>query len=306
VLSHKVAQRPKLWALAGVLVAAAVAALAGWRYGRQVKELSYRLTDVSALTAAAERALKPGDPIKECTGCPVMVVVPEGKFMMGSAKNDAGHWDDEEPRHEVAIARSFAVSRYEVTFDEWDACVAHGDCPRGVSASDWGRGRQPVINVSWDNAKRYVTWLSRITGKPYRLLSEAEWEYAARAGSDKAYSWGDEIKLDGKAMANCDRCGSEWDGKQTSPVGSFAPNAFGLYDMHGNVWEWVEDCYQGHYNGAPTDGAASTAGNCDIRIIRGGAWDGNPGDLRSAGRNRFTTDDQFNSLGFRVGRTLAP
>ena len=162
------------------------------------------------------------------------------------------------------------MSKFEVTFDEWDACVAYGDCDPRVSDSGWGRGRQPVINVTWDDAKRYVAWLSRMTGKPYRLLTEAEWEYAARAGTQTAYSWGDEI---GKGNANCDGCGSQWDNKQTAPVGSFAANAFGLYDMHGNVWEWVEDCFHDNYEGAPDDGSAWTAdGDCNSRVLRGGSW----------------------------------
>ena len=132
----------------------------------------------------------------------------------------------------LQFAKPFAVSKFEVTFDDWDACVAYGDCNPVVRDSGWGRGRQPVINVTWDDAQRYVAWLSRMTGRTYRLLSEAEWEYAARAGTQTAYSWGDEI---GKGNANCHGCGSQWDRRQTAPVGSFAANAFGLYDMLGNV-----------------------------------------------------------------------
>ncbi len=147
----------------------------------------------------------------------------------------------------------------------------------------FGRGQQPVINVSWDDAQRYVAWLSRITGKQYRLLTEAEWEYAARADSTTAYHWGDDI---GKGNANCNGCGSEWDGKQTSPVGSFKANAFGLYDMVGNISEWVQDCYHDNFNGAPADGSAWTNGDCDFRVLRGGSWDKNPRFLRAADRDR--------------------
>ena len=175
-----------------------------------------------------------------------------------------------------------------------------------VSDSGWGRGRRPAINVSWDDAQAYVKWLSSITGKPYRLLSEAEYEYAARAGTETAYPWGDDIKLNGKAMANCVGCGSQWDGEQTAPVGSFAANQFGLYDMVGNVWEWAEDCWNESYQGAPADGSAWTSGDCSRRIIRGGSWNDNPVLLRSAYRLRNNAGGRDVSLGFRVARTLTP
>ena len=189
-----------------------------------------------------------------------------------------------------------------MTFDEWDACVAYGGCEPGVSDSGYGGGRKPVINVTWDDAQRYVAWLSRMTGKPYRLLSEAEWEYAARAGTQTAYSWGDKI---GKGNANCNGCGSQWDNMQPAPVGSFAPNAFGLNDMHGNVWEWVEDCYHDNYDGAPTDGSAWT-----WRIVIA-AWSaavpGTHSTVPPLGRPRWnSSDSRVSDLGFRVGRTLTP
>ena len=139
-----------------------------------------------------------------------------------------------------------------------------------------------MINVSWDDTQQYVAWLSRMTGQPYRLLTEAEWEYAARAGTTTAYYWGDEI---GKGNANCDGCGSQWDFKQTAPIGSFAPNAFGLYDMAGNVNQWVQDCYHDDYNGAPIDGSAWTSEDCSRRVVRGGSWYYSPLSLRSAIRN---------------------
>jgi formylglycine-generating enzyme required for sulfatase activity len=142
---------------------------------------------------------------------------------------------NEGPQHKVTIAKPFAVSKFAVTFDEWDACVVLGGCPQ-ASDSGFGRGKRPVINVNWDDAQQYVAWLSRMTGRPYRLLTEAAWEYAARAGSTTAYFWGDEI---GVGNANCKGCGNQTDNRETSPVGSFKPNAFGLYDTHGNVWQWV-------------------------------------------------------------------
>jgi formylglycine-generating enzyme required for sulfatase activity len=258
----------------------------------------------TALSPAQERAVKPKDTFKECQNCPEMVVVPAGKFTMGSPASEPGHDPKESPQHTVTFAGQFAVGRFALTFDEWDACVADGGC-FGYKPLDagWGTGRRPVINVSWDDAKAYVTWLSRKTGKPYRLLTEAEYEYAARAGSQSAYYWGNDI---GKGNANCNSCGSQWDGKQTAPVGSFAANAFGLYDMAGNVLEWVEDCITDNYNGAPTDGSAWTSGNCNARVGRGGSWDDAPQVLRAAFRGVATPGVRLSGLGFRVGRTLIP
>jgi len=155
--------------------------------------------------------------------------------------------------------------------------------------------------VSWDDAQNYVAWLSRITGKTYRLLSEAQYEYAARAGRQTVYPWGDDL---GRNNANCNGCGSQWDDKQTAPVGSFAANGFGLYDMVGNVWEWAEDCYHDSYNGAPADGTARTGGDCNTRVVRGGSWNYNPQHLRSAIRLGVSAGDRNVVLGFRVGRTL--
>src|SRR5262249_13181849 len=158
-------------------------------------------------------------------------------------------------------------------FDQWDACVAHGGCAHKPSDQGWGRGMQPVINVNWEDAQQFVQWLSQQTGKPYRLPSEAEWEYAARAGSLTAYPWGAEIKNDSKSMANCNFCGSQWDHRQTAPVGSFPTNKFGLHDMNGNVWELVEDCYHDNYRGAPGNGEAwSKSCNRTARVSRGGNW----------------------------------
>ena len=183
------------------------------------------------LTAEAEGALKPGDVFREChRACPQMVVVPRGKFTMGSPPYQKGS-DREGPQHEVTFARQFAVSEYEVTFEDWDTCILYGGC-KPISDNARGRGRKPVINVSWEHAMHYVAWLSNMTGKPYRLLSEAEWEYAARAGTQSAYFWGDEI---GKNNAHCRDCASQWALVENAPVGSFGPNPWGIYDMHGNV-----------------------------------------------------------------------
>lgn len=179
---------------------------------------------------------------------PVMVKVPAGQFQMGciSGKNCN---EEEGPVHTVNI-RSFEMSVTEVTFEQWDACIADGGCSHIPDDRGWGRGDLPVINVSWDDIQSYLSWLNKKTQSKYRLPSEAEWEYAARANSKTVYSWGDAI---GVNKANCGGCGSPWDDKQSSPVGSFEENAFGLYDVHGNVWEWAEDCKNKNYIGAPTD-----------------------------------------------------
>ena len=253
-----------------------------------------------------ERALKPGEPFRECEkDCPKMIVVRAGSFMMGSPVDEKGRSPNEGPQHLVTIASPFAVSMYDVTFDDWLACVGVGGCPREGGANDngWGRGDRPVINVNWDDAQAYVKWLSRMTGKTYRLLSEAEWEYAARAGTETAFYWGDEID---KENANCHRCENEWSKKKTSPVGSFNHNQFGLYDMAGNVWQWVEDCYNEDYNGAPIDGSPWRAGDCEKRVVRGGSWYYYPEDPRSAYRYGDKKDDRNYNTGFRVARDLAP
>jgi formylglycine-generating enzyme required for sulfatase activity len=161
----------------------------------------------------------------------------------------------------------------------------------------------PVINVSWYDAGRYTEWLSTLTGKKYRLLTEAEWEYTARASSNTKYFWGDAI---GSGNANCAWCGSKWDNRQTAPVGSFNPNGFGLYDMAGNVLEWVSDCYQGDYEAALENGASRVDQECDVHVIRGGSWDYGPGYLRSALRLRDATESRRPNLGFRVARELGP
>ena len=219
------------------------------------------------------REYQPGDYFKDCDDCPGMVVVPSGSFMMGSSDNEQGRDSDEGPRHLVKIDEPFAVGRFEVTFDEWDACVADGGC-RGYEDEDWGRGKRPVINVSWEDAQAYVAWLSQATGEEYRLLAEAEWEYAARADTATRYWWGDEITPE---YANYEESGYH----RTTEVDSYPANPWGLYNMHGNVWEWVEDCWNDSYKGAPSDGRAWTTGDCGRRLVRGGSWFSDPKSLRS-------------------------
>ena len=264
--------------------------------------------EATVLTIEREKAqaAKPGSEFKECMNiCPVMIVLPAGKFIMGSPENEPDRHASEGPPHEVTVAKPFAVSKFEVTFDDWDACVAAAACPRVPDS--WGRGDMPVINVSWNDAKQYVAWLSKVTGKEYRLLTESEWEYAARAGATTPFSWGDDPAA---GNANCGECGSQWDGRQTAPVGSFKPNALGLHDMHGNVWEWVEDSWHETYDGAPTDGSAwvsgGQGGDPSYRVVRGGSWRNETQHVRAAVRFRRNINVRFDTLGFRVARTIMP
>ncbi|MGO4871259.1 MAG: SUMF1/EgtB/PvdO family nonheme iron enzyme [Roseiarcus sp.] len=311
----------RVQALIYALLLGVIAGLVGWINQAFIKEQAnwwvtmrpYMLSQVRpyVLGAEAVRALKPGASFRECAkDCPEMIVLPAGHFTMGSlatetvADDHKGPVHDvtESPQHEVTIPKPFAVAKFDVTFADWDACVSVGGCP-AVSDGGMGRGARPVINVTWDDARTYAAWLSRMTGKPYRLLSEAEWEYAARAGAETPYIWGAEIPA---GDADCDGCGSQWDDKETSPVGSFPPNAFGLYDMAGDVWQWVEDCYHRTYEGAPVDGSAWIETACSRRVVRGGSWTYRPQYLRSASRDLNAPTDRHNGLGFRVARTLAP
>ena len=225
--------------------------------------------------------------------------IPAGSFRMGDIQG--GGNSDEKPVHRVRI-KAFLLGKTEVTFAQWDACVAAGGCSRKPSDEGWGRGSRPVINVSWkDITEQFIPWLNKTTGKRYRLPTEAEWEYAARAGSETKYSWGNSI---GRNKANCDGCGSRWDDSKTAPVASFATNGFGLYDMHGNVWEWTQDCWNSSYRGAPSDGSAWLSGNCSLRVLRGGSWNNFPDVLRSAIRSWSSTDLRYYFDGFRLARTL--
>jgi formylglycine-generating enzyme required for sulfatase activity len=237
---------------------------------------------------------KPGDQFRDCAGCTELVVVPAGSFDMGSTT------EYENPVHRVTIGKPFAIGRHEVTFDEWDKCVDDGGCKYRPDDREWGRGDRPVINVSWLDAKAYVTWLSQKTGKTYRLPTEAEWEYAARAGTNSPYWWGRDI---GSRQANCRECNTG-ETQRTSTVGSYKPNAFGLYDTAGNAAEWMEDCWNDNYRGAPNNGSAWTSGQCRLRVLRGGAFDSQAKYLRSTSRFRYDTDVRYIANGFRVVREL--
>lgn len=242
---------------------------------------------------------------KDCADCPEMVVVPAGEFTMGSPPSEM----QAEAQHRVTIAYPLAVGKFTINFDQWQACLKDGGCG-GYQPDDqgWGRGTRPVIDVSWELAKGYVAWLSRKTGKPYRLLSESEWEYAARAGTTTRFSVGDAIS---PSQANFDGSDdgsgpSEINRQKTMPVGSFPPNGFGLYDMQGNVAQWVEDCWHTDYTSdAPTDGLAWLDGSsCGGRVMRGGSWQDSQSELRSSARTGEFKDESSYTDGFRVARGL--
>ena len=244
---------------------------------------------------------------KDAEIAPEMVVVPAGEFWMGS-KDGEGN-EDERPRHKVTIAEPFAVGRYAVTFDEWDAARAAGGVSHNPSGQVRRRGRRPVVDINWDDARAYIKWLSSETGQPYRLLSEAEWEYCCRAGTETQFWWGDKIS---RELANYDgnytfRKGAEGGYSQKLlPVNRFRPNPWGLYQVHGNVWEWCADCWHGNYHDAPADGSAWTAGDGNYRVLRGGSWGGGADTLRPARRIVNSRDDRFQDVGMRVARTLSP
>ena len=260
-------------------------------------------TEIRASPATLTPGYISGGNFRDCPTCPQMVVIPTGSVLMGSPANEFGRDSDEGPQHRVTIGRAFAVGKYDVTFDEWSACVSGGGCTSNPNPSDagFGRGDRPVINVNWEDAQGYVSWLSKVTGQSYRLLTEAEWEYAARAGTDTAYSFGNDASQLGAYGWYTTNSNA-----RTHPVGQKLPNGFGLYDMHGNVWQWVQDCYSDSYSGASMDGSANTTKRCGNRVLRGGSWYSIPRFLRSAIRNLNAPSGRGNYFGFRVARTLSP
>jgi formylglycine-generating enzyme required for sulfatase activity len=300
--------RRRQLAAAALVVASAAACYVAWSNRPYLREQLAELTDrlqQSRLSPATERALKPGSIFSDCRDCPQMMVVPAGSFMMGSPDSDPDRRVEETPYHPVTIARQFGISVTEVTFAQWDTCHALGGCSADPSDLGFGRDARPVLNIDLRDAQEYVLWLKARTHQPYRLLSEAEWEYAARAGSVTRYPWNDAI---GQNNADCAECGSSFDNRSTAPVRSFTPNGFGLYDMIGNVWEWVEDCWHDTYNGAPADGSAWTT-TCSepadsVGVVRGGSWDDKSTDLRTASRYSPGITAQTRVNGIRVGRDL--
>jgi len=278
-----------------------------------------------------------GTVFRDCSDCPEMVVIPPGNFMMGSPDSELGHSDREGPVHSVAIPDVFGVGRFEVTkaqfarFVRESGYLANNGC-YGWNGKTWvidssngwrnpgfpQTDDEPVVCVDWHDATAYTQWLSNKTGGLYRLLTEAEWEYAARAGtSQTSHPWGDNPNeachyanvADASAWTTLPGWSKLWiydcnDGHVfTAPVGSYQPNAFGLYDMIGNVWEWIEDCWNETYAQTPSNGTAPTMGDCNRRVLRGASWGNGPSYARSAFRNKDSADFRVNSLGFRVATT---
>jgi formylglycine-generating enzyme required for sulfatase activity len=246
------------------------------------------------------RSLFKTEGFRDAPEAPEMMAIPTGEFVMGS-KDDPHSETDEVPARRVRIEKRIAVGRFPVTFANWDACVARGAIDHVPSDAGWGRGGRPVINVSFDDAKRYCEWLSNVTGFAYRLLTEAEWEYCARAGSTQRYPWGSEYRA---GMAHCVESGSS-KCVGTVPTGEFAANAFGLHDMLGNVWEWVEDPYHANYIGAPNTGDAWMAGGVvGLPVLRGGSWKITSDYVRPAYRHAAVASQRWCDIGFRVARNL--
>lgn len=298
---------PVLGLAALVVVSIGIAVRAEWLQQRSIARYTPHVVAAEKLAAAA-----PGSEFQDCAAnspdCPVMVVIPDGRFRMGSLETDPDDEGDEFPQRDIDVRR-FAVSKFEITWDEWEACLRSGGCDNHVpGTNNMGKGRKPVIGVSWIDAQNYGKWLSRVTGVDYRLLSEAEWEYAARGAvttdsPSTKFAWGDEAPIcepgapNGAAFSECRPQG-------TRDVGSFAANAFGLYDMNGNVFEWVEDCYQHSLANTPANGTAYTTQGCSDRVFRGDSWIYGPQVLRSAGRDGIPPAFRLISLGFRLARTL--
>lgn len=239
---------------------------------------------------------EPGEMFRDCAECPDMVMLPAGIFMMGSTAHPA-----EAPPRLIRIRQPFAIARFEITHEEWQACLDAGGCRHEPDDHKWGRGRWPVMNVNHAMARRYAQWLSARTGQVYRLPSETEWEYAARAGTTTDYWFGDDV---GDGRVNCRECGTAWSGIGNAPVGSFEPNPWGLYDMHGNAFEWVEDCWHPDYKGAPKGPEPWVEEGCPFRVIRGGSWYYYSRMSRSANRQKNPGDVRSYWLSFRVVREL--
>ncbi|MDB5773532.1 MAG: hypothetical protein JWM42_3906 [Burkholderia sp.] len=237
-----------------------------------------------------------GAEIKDCPACPVLIALLPGSLVMGSNSSDPS----ERPAHRVSVTAPFAIGKYEVTVDQWNACAGTGACPR-IGGDGNLPGNAPMRDVSWDDAQLYVKWLSQASGKTYRLPSEAEWEYAARAGTSTQYWWGDQMRT---GNANCKDCGQPWRQEGPATVGSFAPNPYGLHDMNGSVWEWVSDCWHNSYKGAPSDARPWDQPNCRERVIRGGSWRDAASYMLSSTRFKYAAGVRQSQNGFRVVRDV--
>ncbi len=283
---------------------------------------------------APDKSFQVGETFRECDLCPEMVIVPAGRFKMGSAVGEAGRWDDEGPRHEVTIPGGFAIGKYEVTRGEFARFAGTAGYAPEASCTYWRDNhvedgytwdkpgfaqtdRHPVTCVSWEDATAYAAWLALTTGAPYRLPSEAEWEYAARAGTTTARYWAS-VSAHPCAFANAYDTTSKienafgWDAHacsdgfvQTAPVGTFQDNDFGIFDSLGNVMEWVADCWNDSYDGAPPDATPRLRGDCARRVLRGGSWISHAWQLRAASRIGYAANSRSPNMGFRVARTIS-
>lgn len=250
----------------------------------------------TAAAATAPATAARGGELRDCPTCPVLIALSPGGFTMGSSTSDPA----ERPPHHVNIGQPFAIGKYEVTVEQWNACADASACPKiGTNGSE--AKNAPIRDVSWDDAQQYVAWLSKSTGKSYRLPTEAEWEFAARGGTSSAYWWGDQMK---KGNANCKDCGDPWSQEAPASVGSFAANPYGLHDMNGSVWEWVGDCWHSSYKGAPADGRAWDENGCTARVIRGGSWREGAPYMVSSTRFKYSTSVRQSQNGFRVARDM--
>jgi len=277
--------------------------LTSWRGQEEHEGWQRTLKTLSRLTGRAFNAHETPNTSREAKApaprpsllLPEMVRIPAGEFMMGLPDSESRFLmaDRERPHHRVRI-KAFELGKYPITFAEWDAAIEAGASLRRPSDASWGRDRRPVIDVSWLEVQAYIDWLNGVTSGGYRLPSEAEWEYACRSGTKSAFSTGE----------NIDESEARFASTSTAPVGSYPPNAFGLHDMHGNVWEWCEDVWHGDYDGAPDDGSAWIDGDCTYRPLRGGSWSAPTGILYSAARGQGLTSDTDESIGARVARTL--
>ena len=245
--------------------------------------------------SAPSQMQKAGSDVRDCPACPVLAVIAPGVFSMGSGNSDPS----EKPPHRVTVEAPFALGRTEVTVEQWNACVEAGACPRVTEAAR--APNTPARDISWDDAQLYVKWLSKVTGKPYRLPTEAEWEYAARGGTSTRYWWGDDMR---RGSANCKDCGDPWQADGPAPVASFAANAFGLHDMNGSVWEWVEDCWHSSYKNAPADARAWTEPFCPVHVIRGGSWRDGASYMPATTRFKYDGSVRHSQNGFRVARDM--
>lgn len=275
--------------------------------GTLIASLSAEEAETQDVPEASLETANTGAYFTDCEGCPGMAAIPAGSYKMGAPAGEVGAKPAERPQREIDFAKGFAIAAHEVTYDQWDACVADGACA-AYAAPDhgWGRGARPVVSVSYEDALGFIAWLSGKTGKAYRLPTEAEWEYAARGGSAGPFSFGSTVR-GGQANYNGAYPYSgekETFRARTVAAGSFAPNAYGLYDMHGNAWEWTADCWAETHAGAPSDGSAVVTGDCSKRVLKGGAWNTGGWRLRSAHRIGKSAKAREFDNGFRVARDL--